>query len=188
MSIDYELTATEFIHEEYINANLMFLDIDGVFNNNGDSSRSLVNGMVNPINLEPFKHMLTVLQSFTDVKVVLSSSWRYYYDIEGCANLVNDRLMLPELHVIGKTPIHHTKEQKLDGSTITLEDIVNMPQTYSRGHEIQYVVDLLKPKKYVIIDDFYCCFLPSQLDHLVRTDTSVGFTYEHVDDVINKFR
>lgn len=184
--MEYYLQDTQYIDTSYIGADLVILDIDGVLNNTL-TKEPLINGAVHKENLIPFKEMLRQLMCITDAKLVLSSSWRYYYDIEGCKSLVNNRLMLDEIEVIGKTPVYFSNNNNYIKQPISLETIINMPKTYSRGYEAQYVIDLLNPNHYVIIDDFNC-FLPSQKSHHIHTLTHVGFTEEHIKDVINLFR
>lgn len=132
---------------------VIFLDVDGVLNTKktkdrvsfppwGQKFRGLDNGKVRRV---------SKLALETGAKVVISSTWREYMDLDELRGLLSKRGFRAE--IIGKTP--H------GGMT--------------RGEEIQGWIDLNgMPDSFVVLDDIATQFL--SCGQQVQTDDSGGFT------------
>ncbi len=81
---------------------LIFLDIDGVLNNNPWMAKNGF-GTLDPFNVQ----MLVRLVELTDANLVISSDWRLYYSYEIlCSRLINDGV--PN-RFLGATPCLETE-------------------------------------------------------------------------------
>lgn len=125
---------------------LIFLDIDGVLNN--EHTKEEFSG---------FKGLDQRLVDMfidwwveTDYKIVLSSSWR----IPSAFGDFTGHLRENGISWIAETPYF---------------------RGIRRGEEIEYSLEILKPEKYVILDDMaYSQFLKHQRPFLVQTSEAIG--------------
>lgn len=140
---------------------ILFLDIDGVLNNNYTRSE------------ETYKWVLgwdvtscILLRNFVnknDIKIVVSSDWRFdMYLTLGCLISIGIK---PQL-IIGRTSIDHCdKYAGAEGRII----------------EILESVDKLKPTHWVAIDDLPLGINKDMIDHFVETHDDVGLTTVHIE-------
>lgn len=145
---------------------VIFLDIDGVLNHKQFFEKKKELLYKHHIQLTyPFDsfdvniiHNLNQFwKKYTDVKLVISSSWRWNSDLD-------------------KTLKQVGLNKQIDGITPTLI-------SDHRGEEIDLFIEQHNVKNYVIIDDIDD-MLEHQKDHLVLCDDNVGLTTEDIEKVI----
>lgn len=138
----------------------IFLDIDGVLNNDKTMTRS-PDGYVG-ISDSLCKRLEIIIKE-TDAKVILTSSWKDNSSPQDLAYMrkrLNRHLALP----IGQT---HEKRAGLRGTGIN---------DYLKDHPCD---------EFVILDDFDFNFYEEGLwEHVVLTNPILGLTNENVDDAI----
>ena len=144
----------------------IFLDIDGVLNSTEWEKKCRIGKRIHEdLDFSFCPAMVTrlwnTLRELPDIKVVLSSSWRFYL------REVNTRL--------GKAGFGMIIDEILPG----IEDYKKYPDT-SRGVLIRNY--LQGNEKYIIIDDDLN-LLESQYSHLVRPNSRVGLTEEDCDNI-----
>ena len=145
---------------------VIFLDIDGVLNHKQFFEKKKELLFKNNIQLTfPFDsfdvniiHNLNKFwEKYTDVKLVISSSWRWNSDLKEVLKKVGLR-------------------KKIDNITPTI--IKN-----HRGEEIDIFIKRHNVQNYAIIDDIDD-MLEYQKEHLVLCDDNVGLTKENIEKVI----
>lgn len=145
---------------------VIFLDIDGVLNHKQFFEKKKELLFKNNIQLTfPFDcfdvniiHNLNKFwEKYTDVKLVISSSWRWNSDLKDILKKVGLR-------------------KKIDNITPTI--IKN-----HRGEEIDIFIKTHNVQNYAIIDDIDD-MLEYQKEHLVLCDDNVGLTKENIEKVI----
>ena len=160
---------------------VIFLDFDGVLNS-GDNSEVLTNMVAeNPELMQMYKpgimfdercvRWLEWIIRETGCKIVISSSWRLYYNLDQLQTIWNE-LSLPG-EIIGYTPFE-TGILMLDKQEITRD--------FERGREIQSWLNDNKPDTYCIVDDDYD-MLPHQV--FVQTDPEFGLTADTAKLIVN---
>ena len=99
------------------NEKIIFLDIDGVMN---DENRTADNFLPEAV------WVLNTLHKKYNAKVVLSSSWREYYTIEDIEKLFHKNGLL--IKVIDKTPVFvgDYEKREINEEGLTLEEICNL--------------------------------------------------------------
>lgn len=146
---------------------VIFLDIDGVLNHKQfyEKKKELLykSHIKLPFPFDSFDvNIIHNLNKFwkvhSDVKLVISSSWRWNSDLEKILKQVG-------------------LSKKIDNITPTI--ISN-----HRGEEIEMFVKKHKVKNYAIIDDIDD-MLEHQKEHLVLCDDKVGLTIENIETVID---
>ena len=139
---------------------IIFLDIDGVLNNDKTVTRT-PDGYVG-ISDNLCKRLEKIIKT-TKAKVVLTSSWKTnssFQDLAYMRKRLNRHLALP----IGQT---HEKRAGLRGTGI---------KDYLETHPCD---------EFVILDDYIFNFEEEGLwDHFILTDPMVGLTNENVEDAI----
>ena len=153
---------------------IIFLDIDGVLNNDSDDSIDLTDKahFINPTLVTRLNNLI----ASTDAKVVLTSTWRLGLTLDEILDLCS---------IIG-----------LEGEVIGMTDSLNQYPFIHRGNEIlKWIIDnedLVGPKheykSYVIIDDDND-MLYRQRNNFVKVDGELGLTEENVLDafsILNK--
>lgn len=146
------------------NTRIVFLDMDGVMNHAGYYRIAKSNTEHDPIDPENVENLNNIIRN-TGAKVVISSSWRMFYDYQTIEKLLKDKGFQGE--VIGETP-----------------DI----SKYSapRGCEIQEWIykhvecgNKLTYNRYIILDDDSDMLL-RQARHFIQTDFSGGGLTENL--------
>ena len=138
---------------------IIFLDIDGVLNHHGYFRTAKDKNERDPIDPENVKALNKIIEN-TGAKVVISSTWRMFYDHKAIQRLLDAKGF--EGEVIGETPDIYT-EYKFNaprGCEIDLWIKNNMESPYSY-------------RRYVIIDDDSDMLLQHK-DHLILTDFTGG--------------
>lgn len=139
---------------------IIFLDFDGVvetiywnFNEDGVLDFNVHKHRHEQLNNKQAIGWLNELYKHVPYDVVISSTWRYYMDVDQLQNLLVVSGFNPNIKVIGKTPVLYQQ----------------------RGFEIeQWIKDNNFSNKFIIIDDDNdMCHLSS---YLVRCDCQLGFT------------
>lgn len=153
---------------------VIFLDIDGVLNKDGTKERieaacpdgSLVHGSTG-IDAKLRDLLLGWLATHPEVKIVLSSTWRYLSE-------TREELTKNGIYWIAETP----SPSQLKG----------LYRAGIRGEEIQDTLDLLSDpgnaplEAYAILDDLGPhSFLPHQRRFLVQTSERWGLQQKHLD-------
>lgn len=152
---------------------VIFLDIDGVLNSR-EWFEKRYNGNVKDIHEKEYRSLferqaddidpyaLSLLKNFVDkndIKVVLSSTWRFLYSISEVSELFN-----------------------MIGWDMTFLDRTLEANSGHRGEEIKHWLDNTKYNvgKYVIIDDDGD-MLDEQKENFVQTKFEIGMTQEHIE-------
>lgn len=142
------------------NKPIIFLDFDGVvetiywdFNEDGVLDFNVHKHRHEQLNNKQAIGWLNELYKQVPYDVVISSTWRYYMEVDELQALLTRSGFDPRIKVIGKTPVLYQQ----------------------RGFEIdKWLKDNEFDNKFIIIDDDCdMCYLSS---YLVRTDCQLGFT------------
>ena len=153
--------------------NIIFLDIDGVLNNNRtmSSAPSGCIGIGNSL-LDNLYHIVKE----TNAKIVLSSTWKKDWDR-------NPNKCKPDGLYLNK---------KLRQKNIFIFDKIDDNISLSkRGCAInKYLKQHPEIKHYLILDDWDFDFndYPHLLDHFIYIDVHIGLTKEHIQQGINILR
>ena len=135
---------------------VLFLDIDGVLNRRGTKERC--NGYLG-VDRELSRRFLTWLRG-TDVKVVLSSTWRNHPEMWG-------HLREAGIEWIGVTP------------DLVRRHVSGVYEATVRGDEIKRWLDDNQITSYAILDD--CSdMLEHQKPYFVQTDENFGIEDKHI--------
>lgn len=154
----------------------LFLDIDGVLNNQTYIERCYENNGHNgmsmyktPFDPECLQHLMILIQYIEQkgyiVEIILSSTWRLNDDD---FRIVNSRLGEYGLMLRGKTPYIHS----------------------CRGKEIQkFIDDHMKPCYYIVLDDDVKDIIPYHdvEKYVINTTFKNGFNSLKLIEAINKF-
>ncbi len=156
---------------------IIFLDFDGVLNNQRERDRSLpysetlynkYDSLISPSNFLPTLNLFTYMFE-EDIKLVISSDWRC-----GAENQVKQLLQL----YFG----HYIIDKIFYGTTPILDNY-----TYSRGDEINLYINGLEDKikkdlQYLVIDDL--THNNSLYEHpFFQTDECKGLTQHNTDTI-----
>lgn len=140
---------------------VLFLDIDGVLNRDGTKERC---GSYVGVD-RTLATKLTAWLAKTDIKIVLSSTWRNHPEMHA-------HLHDAGIHWISVTPDLARKR--------SIDDNHALWQACGRGLEINaWLAVALQPVQYAILDD-NSDFLPDQKPYFVQTDTWEGITDAHL--------
>lgn len=144
---------------------IIFLDIDGVLNNDKTLART-PQGFVG-INSTLTSRLKNIVKE-TKAKIVLSSSWRVNY-VKYYISDTDSKYLIKQLGY---------KDLKIEGSTTITGS--------NRGWQIKQYIEEHKIKTFVILDDeFENEFAEYNLTkHLVHTDSRLGLTRENVEQAI----
>jgi len=145
--------------------NVLFLDIDGVFNSHQWWMKIKRDGLIFdltskesfcPICLSNFQY---ILENIPDINIVITSTWRKYTSLETFNSWFDNK-------VIGKT---------------TTTFVAN------RGEEIKHFLETNPQiKNFLILDDDQD--MTPFNDHLVKTDPRTGLMLDKAIEVIERFR
>lgn len=136
---------------------VIFLDFDGVITHDYSPREPFTfpNGQtldVAGIDANSLE-LVEQIRKSVDADIVISSTWKDYHSIEDLRERLS--VHVPKDKVICMTPTYQWPKK--------------------RGNEIQHVLDLIKPKRYVILDDMpYSEFLIDQAPFLVQTYEDLG--------------
>lgn len=145
---------------------VLFLDVDGVLNSTEGWCRDNphTSTYMTPECVDQLKELLN--KRCKDVAVVVSSTWRKYFDIKAFRAMF-DILGLPGDRIIGYTP---------EAEHLSSE----------RGHEIQAWLDgHPEVERFVILDDD--ADMVHLMPHLVQTDPMYGLTEERINEIARRF-
>lgn len=166
---------------------IIFLDIDGVLNNETDFVEVALYG--HPINgeirqLRSGREVLTPLNrgmlalldtiiTMTDAKIVISSTWRDEYGLSDIYNMFKAvGFQAPRTTIIGKT----------EPSVVRFSS----DHTYTRSSEIaEWMEDRDDIESYVILDDISSHMFHDHDDHLVTTDEYDGLNKLQMYQAVN---
>ena len=142
---------------------VIFLDIDGVLNTEAYRENPEVDYLEYPIS-EVHMYLLEYLTKHTDAKIVLSSTWREYWD---CGEIQSDPF---------GTYINGLFEK------YGLEIYDKTPELRYRDDEITEWLKLYEGQieNYVIIDDFDFEWSDENEKHLIKTKDETGLDEEAV--------
>ena len=160
---------------------VIFLDIDGVLNSTEFAERHFAETgkglfMYDFLDPDAVNRFKTFLEENTDVKIVLSSSWRYG-DYKHTISDLEETWLKPILpYVVGETirsyEGHRGKEIKH-----FLENVKNPKYNYLRKDGEDFTIE-----SYVIVDDDRD-MLEEQIPHFVNTDYNTGLVEEDYEKI-----
>lgn len=144
---------------------IIFLDIDGVLNSDDYIERQINRGIHCLVGTEILDtcardRLKLFLSENLDVKLVISSSWRWWNVKTTKEKFMKTRMCTLVPYIIGVTPRSYSRR---------------------RGQEIDWYVKKHHIKDYVIIDDEDHDI--HQKDHLVKTDYIYGLQERHYKDI-----
>lgn len=150
---------------------VIFLDIDGVLNNDNTTSTT-PNGFVG-IGNSLLKNLYKIVQA-TDAKIVLTSTWKDDWDrnIDNCTETgiyMNKKFNQKQLYILDKV------EDMPKGSYYRALSVIDYL------HKYNCITD------FVIIDDNHFDFdmYEELANHIVYTDEKIGLTLDDVKAAIN---
>lgn len=146
---------------------VIFLDIDGVLNTESYRESPKVNYFEEPIS-EVHMHLLEYLVKLTGAKIVLSSTWREYWDCgeiqsDPFGDYINKLFGKYGLEIFDKTPEFRNRDDEIT--------------EWLKNHQ-GYI------ENYVVIDDFDFDWSEDNRKHLVKTTDEAGLDEESVEKVI----
>jgi hypothetical protein len=159
--------------------NLIFLDIDGVMNNENyfhNGPEDLTWDTFDPKSVE----LLNRLTNKTKAKIIISSDWRKQHSLSELKRIFKKNKVTGE--VIGTTPVLKFKPFKWADTNIIEDEINKRNNIPVRGLEINETLLSIKEAKsdyeidYIILDDDISGALLLQNNHIVQTDPVYGFT------------
>lgn len=146
---------------------ILFLDVDGVLNNNLTRTRTFDGWcFVDDYLVERLKHIIDT----TGAKIVLSSTWRDGWNRKDESE---------------NKPYFNQLRDKLKEYGMEIWDALPMPMRPSRGIAIGEWFELHKDldiESFVILDDWYDMGI--YRDYLVQTNGGIGLTDEDVNEAI----
>lgn len=161
---------------------IIFLDVDGVLNNDETTDRYCGFVGIDPKLVEKLKWIYDISDKEEETRIVVSSSWRYdkikkEFTSDGCYDYLLDRLKEADMEVIGMTPMH--------------------PKSgWHRGAEIlQWLKENkeeMKVSSFVILDDEFFDFLDKDINlgkNLARCSYyDQGLTYKKCNRALKILR
>ena len=160
--------------------NYIFLDIDGVMNNQQDWLGKGRDNDYNHMFCDEAWQMLSDVCKITDAKIILSSSWRLGLK-QGDDDVI--RCKSPECKLSNKLLTYFDKyDIKLVGLTTNYYDY--------RGKQIQVYVKqhLNENDKYVVLDDEDCDIRGHvSEEQMIKTEFETGLLPEHCNRIIEYF-
>ena len=143
---------------------VIFLDIDGVLNTESYRENPNVDYFENPIS-ETHMPLLEYLVKKTDAKIVLSSTWREYWDAseiqsDRFGDYINNLFRKYNLDIYDKTPELRNRD----------EEITEWKKRYQSEIE-----------SFVIVDDFDFEWSEPNINHIVKTIDDIGLDEEAVE-------
>lgn len=144
----------------------IFLDVDGVLNTEADWARKVYS-----LNSGCVKAFCRLVNSMTDPKIVLSSTWRNGIARDGTTAVHIDDLI---------TAISATGIKELDKTAVSPDG--------SRSREIDYYLRRHPADSYIILDDDPSLFEAGErTPHLYITSAKTGLTDKDVISIIKRF-
>lgn len=154
---------------------LVFLDIDGVLR----TGRSITNnnGKARPFDPEAIYNLNKIIKE-TNCKIVLSSLWRYVYNLEQTKEMFSLEGLPPEciigLNFINNNEENYSIDQFEQRGMYCLEWI----KSYSKNNDFDGKI------KYVVIDDMIDILANLPEETIFITDSFFGLTTEISNDII----
>jgi len=166
---------------------LLALDIDGVLNDH----RALANGY-SQMKIKCVLELCRILDTCPDVKIIVSSAWRYM--MIGDNPAMNERGMEYLMCLFGAP--YSSIHGKIIGTTISDEAMCTQLEILEEGVDLDYgwlkdngcllrreqILLATKDTKFVVLDD-----LELEMPELVKTDGNVGLTKAQANKVIEMF-
>lgn len=170
----------------------LFLDIDGVLNSdpwlrevfdrkkkeNTKPFKDAYDSASSQLNTEMIQNLNSVVVPL-NIPVVISSNWRFAFDIEQISQMLKEKGFLGT--VIGSTPTY-VDGKRFSEVTLRYEEI------------LQWLRNNSSYKDYVVVDDlslgnYYGDKTPKKCidmeeNHMVRTDVNYGLTVDKADKLI----
>ena len=147
---------------------ILFLDVDGVLNNN--QTRTVTFDGWCFVDDYLVKHLKQIIDA-TSAKIVLSSTWRDGWNREDESK---------------NEPFFNQLRDKLKEYGMEIWDALPMPMRPSRGTAINEWFELHKDldiESFVILDDWYDMGI--YRDHLIQINGNIGLTDEDVREAIS---
>ena len=146
---------------------VIFLDIDGVLNTESyreDPKVDYFEELISEVHMSWLEHLVKE----TDAKIVLSSTWREYWD---CGDIQSDRFGEYINNLFEKYGL------KIFDKTPELKDRDREINEWLKLHHEQI-------ENYVILDDFDFEWSESNAKYLVKTEDDVGFDEKAAEKAI----
>jgi HAD domain in Swiss Army Knife RNA repair proteins len=155
---------------------IVFLDIDGVLNDHAKLPSNYCG-----IQMKQVIHLNKLLDDLPDLKIVVSSAWRYLI-LRGEMTLKGFEMLL----LINGVKCYG----RLVGHTVADGDICDEPDHFDveawkevglkmRAAQIKRYLELNPNKAFVVLDD-----LPLQVENQVQTDPSIGLTVDDIEEAM----
>ena len=162
--------------------NIIFLDIDGVLNSTAYMKRFCVCGdgyFTDVVDPNIVKLFTEFLDKHEDIKLVITSSWRYdsvqetikFFETTGLRE-IND-------YIVGVTP----RLLYVCGRGDEIKWFINHINSDVIG---DFVNDDFEIDHYVIVDDETFDILDEQKQHLIHVDNNTGLTEDNIKEIENK--
>lgn len=164
----------------------IFLDIDGVLNNEKflvDKDHRETWDQISDENIDNLKK---VCEAFDDVKIILSSSWRHGFFKNRDGEIKSKSKDLMNRYLVDKLSKRGLKLSDLTKSFCFLYEDLDIRTTWTRDFEILDYINrcLTNNDKFVIFDDENIDLHGLFKNHFVRTDFKTGLTEDHVEKAI----
>lgn len=156
---------------------ILFLDIDGVLN--GHQAHG--NGYCG-IRKENVEQLNRILASVPDLKIVVSSAWRYIHGGGDMTRRGFEYLLLSHGVDCKGRLAGFTESDEATMEWAKTVQVSGANGEWIRKMQIQRYVDANRIRRYAVLDD-----LMFPMPQLVRTDPGIGLTEKLADDVIARF-
>lgn len=154
---------------------VIFLDFDGVLNNEGHSywmdkfsniESAIQYKILDNVNLSNLSWVIEACDSKEDpIKIAITSTWQHYFSIEELRDIL---------------------KEFIDPSKVI--DVVKQCKLSSqRGHDITYWLENNKVSKYAVIDDKDDAISFFHSESFFKTNHRDGFTFQKATEVANHF-
>lgn len=161
--------------------NIIFLDIDGVLNMFGASSRTFMKPYGQHIEPHLTQRLNYICENINNLGIVISSSWRS--DMDDLQKQLEEQGFKYWNKVIGKTPKPYREHLDYDKpAKILLSD---------RGEQINNWLECHNDftGKYLVIDDEICDIEPYiPRENIFATDMMEGMLHKDAMEIINYFK
>jgi hypothetical protein len=145
---------------------ILFLDIDGVLNDHRKWASKY-----SPILFENVVHLNTILGRVPEVRIVLSSAWRYVFNT---VPTIETLLMCHGCDCCGRVLGATCSDEEINAGPMPAFDDPERWRSLGltwRADQIERFVEQHNPEEFVVLDD-----LPLQVPNLVQTLPNVGLT------------
>lgn len=166
--------------------NFIFLDVDGVLNNEKFLIDRDHRNRWDQISDENIDNLKKICEAFDDIKIILSSSWRHGFFKDKDGEIKSKSKDLMNKYLIDKLSKRGLKLSGLTKSFCYLYEDLDINSKWTRDFEIlDYINTYLSSEdKFVIFDDENIDLHGLFKNHFVRTEFKSGLTEDDVEKAI----